>query len=154
MDKKDRSGAKELIRFVKFLLFSASAGLIQTALFYLLSLFLSNYWMCFLPALIASVVWNFTLNRRFTFQSAANVPIAMLKVFAYYAVFTPVSTILGDWLVEVRYVDSAIAKDIMFFATLVVNFVTEFLYQRYFVFRGKLDNRVSLLVQEQVSADK
>ena len=141
MDKDNRNGKKEFIRFVKFTLFSASAGLIQTGLFYLLSLLFSNYWVCYLPALIASVVWNFTLNRRFTFKSAANVPVAMMKVFAYYAVFTPLSTILGNWLVEVRYAGSPGIDTIVFFGTLVVNFVTEFLFQRYFVFRGKIDNR-------------
>jgi putative flippase GtrA len=141
MDKKDRNGKREFIRFIKFTLFSASAGLIQTGLFYLLELFFANYWACYLPALIASVVWNFTLNRRFTFKSAANVPVAMLKVFAYYAIFTPLSTILGNWLVEVRFAGSPAIDTIVFLGTLVVNFVTEFLYQRYFVFRGKLDNR-------------
>ncbi len=141
MDKDNRNGKREFIRFVKFTLFSASAGLIQTGLFYLLGLLFSNYWVCYLPALIASVVWNFTLNRRFTFKSAANVPVAMMKVFAYYAVFTPLSTILGNWLVEVRYAGSPGIDTIVFFGTLVVNFVTEFLFQRYFVFRGKIDNR-------------
>lgn len=141
MEKKDRNGVTELVRFLKFTLFSASAGLIQTGLFYLLGVFFENYWICYLPALIASVVWNFTLNRRFTFKSAADVPVAMMKVFAYYAVFTPLSTILGNWLVEVRFAGSPAIDTIVFLGTLVVNFVTEFLYQRYFVFRGKLDNR-------------
>ncbi len=142
MDNKNRNFKKEFIRFIKFALFSASAGLIETGLFYLLGLVPTfGYWTCYLPALIASVVWNFTLNRRFTFKSAANIPVAMLKVFAYYAVFTPLSTILGNWLVEVRYVDFPAAKDIVYFSTLVVNFVTEFLFQRYVVFRGKIDNR-------------
>jgi Predicted membrane protein len=142
MIKESSKSKKEFLRFIKFTLFSASAGLIETVLFYLLGLIPSfGYWACYLPALIASVVWNFTLNRRFTFQSAANIPVAMLKVFAYYAVFTPVSTILGNWLVEVRFVGSPGIKDIVYFATLVANFVTEFLFQRYYVFRGKLDNR-------------
>lgn len=142
MDNKKRNTKKELWRFVKFALFSASAGLIETGVFYLLGMVPAfGYWICYLPALIASVVWNFTLNRRFTFKSAANIPVAMLKVFAYYAVFTPLSTILGHWLVEVRYVDFPAARDIVYFATLLVNFVTEFLFQRFYVFRGKIDTR-------------
>jgi putative flippase GtrA len=142
MSKENGTAKKEFLRFIKFTLFSASAGLIETVLFYLLGLVPSfGYWACYLPALIASVVWNFTLNRRFTFQSAANIPVAMLKVFVYYAVFTPVSTILGNWLVEVRFAGYPAVKDIVYFATLIINFVTEFLYQRYYVFRGKLDNR-------------
>lgn len=142
MEKGDGRVAKELLRFIKFGLFSASAGLIEAGAFYLLGLIPGlNYWACYLPALVASVVWNFTLNRRFTFQSAANIPIAMLKTFAYYLVFTPLSTILGNWLVEVRYANVAAISDIVFFSTLLINFLTEFLYQRYYVFRGKLDNR-------------
>ena len=132
----------ELVRFLKFTLFSASAGLIQTLVFLFLEKALRlEYWACYLPALVASVVWNFTLNRRFTFQSAANIPVAMLKTFAYYAVFTPLSTILGDWLVKERFAGVSLIGDIVFAATLLLNFATEFLYQRYFVFRGKLDNR-------------
>ena len=143
-DMEDRSGKarRELWRFIKFGLFSASAGLIEAGVFYLLGLIPSlGYWACYLPALVASVVWNFTLNRRFTFQSAANIPVAMLKTFAYYAVFTPLSTILGDWLVEARFQGAFAIADIVFFSTLLINFATEFLYQRYYVFRGKMDNR-------------
>lgn len=138
-----KSGAKaEFLRFVKFGLFSASAGLIQTLVFlFLEKVLVLEYWVCYLPALVASVIWNFTLNRRFTFHSAANIPVAMLKTFAYYAVFTPLSTILGDWLVNERFAGVAAIGDIVFAVTLLVNFVTEFLFQRYYVFRGKMDNR-------------
>lgn len=139
---------KELKRFVKFGLFSASAGLIETGAFYLLGLVPGfGYWACYLPALIASVIWNFTWNRQFTFHSAARIPTAMLKVFAYYAVFTPLSTIIGDWLVEVRYAAYPAANDIVYFTTLIINFITEFLYQRYYVFRGKVDNRLGYEVE-------
>ena len=84
---------QEFIRFIKFALFSASAGLIEMGSFAPLNEFTAwSYWPCYLIALVLSVVWNFTLNRKFTFKSAANVPIAMAKVLAYYAVFTPLST--------------------------------------------------------------
>ena len=85
---------KELLRTIKFTLFSLSAGVIEISLFELLDK-LTNmpYWPCYLIALVASVIWNFTLNRNFTFKSANNVPIAMFKVFCYYLVFTPVTTI-------------------------------------------------------------
>ena len=90
---------KELFRVIKFTLFSISAGVIQIASFTLMNeVFLWNYWVCYLTALVLSVLWNFTLNRKITFQSAANVPIAMLKVAAYYLVFTPLSTWGGDQL--------------------------------------------------------
>jgi putative flippase GtrA len=86
---------------------------------------------------------EFSLNRRFTFQSAANIPVAMLKTFGYYAVFTPLSTILGDWLVKERFADVDAIGDLVVAATLLLNFVTEFLFQRYYVFRGKLDDRAN-----------
>ena len=126
MKTTDSGFKKELWRFFKFALFSASAGLIETGVFYLLGLVPAfGYWACYLPALIASVVWNFTLNRQFTFHSAANIPAAMLKTFAYYAVFTPLSTILGDWLVEVRFAAYSAAKDIVFFSTLLFSLIRE-----------------------------
>ncbi len=129
-------------RFVKFGLFSLSAGGIEAGLFYLLGLIPGlGYWACYLPALVASVVWNFTLNRRFTFQSAANVPRAMFRVFCYYAVFTPVSTVAGNYITEVTYPDSDLVYNLVFVITLLLNFVTEYLYQRFYVFRGEIDNR-------------
>ena len=85
---------KELIRTLKFVLFSISAGVIQIVSFTLLTEFTGlSYWPCYLISLVLSVLYNFTINRKFTFHSAANVPIAMLKVFLYYLVFTPLSTI-------------------------------------------------------------
>jgi len=142
MKSKDSKIMKELWRFLKFAFFSASAGLIETGLFYILGLIPSfGYWACYLPALIASVVWNFTLNRQFTFHSNVNIKSAMLKVFAYYAVFTPLSTIIGNWLVEVQFVGYPFINDVVFFSTLLINFITEFLFQRYYVFNGKMDNQ-------------
>jgi putative flippase GtrA len=151
MQKQKGTLWKELRRFVKFGLFSISAGLIETGLFYILGLIPSfGYWACYLPALVASVIWNFTLNRQFTFHSAAHIPTAMLKTFAYYAVFTPLSTILGDWLAEVRFAAYPIAYDIVYFSTLLINFITEFLYQRFYVFRGMVDNRS----EQEAAAEK
>jgi putative flippase GtrA len=142
MNKESSTFKKELWRFVKFGLFSISAGLVETGIFYLLGQVPSfGYWACYLPALIASVIWNFSWNRQFTFFSTAHIPTAMLKTFAYYLVFTPLSTILGNWLVEVRYAGYPAADDIVYFITLVINFITEFLYQRYYVFHGKVDTR-------------
>ena len=120
-----------LIQSLKFLLFSVSAGIIQVALFSILEIFKFNYWVCYLPSLIASVIWNFTLNREFTFKSANNVPIAMLKVAIYYVIFTPLSTWAGDALVAVGWNDFLVLA-----LTMVVNFVTEFLYSKFVTFRG------------------
>ena len=93
--------SSELWRAVKFVLFSASAGIIEIGLFTALNELTDwPYWPCYLIALAASVLWNFTLNRQFTFQSANNVPKAMLLVALFYAVFTPLTTLLGNWLAE------------------------------------------------------
>ena len=127
---------QEFIRFIKFALFSASAGLIEMGSFALLNEFTAwSYWPRYLIALVLSVVWNFTLNRKFTFKSAANVPIAMAKVLTYSAVFTPLSTLLGEYLAGTlgwnEYLVTAI--------NMLLNFGTEFLYQRTFVFGKSLD---------------
>ena len=92
---------KELLRTIKFTLFSISAGIIEIVIFTLLNEFTNlRYSICYLTALVASVVWNFTLNREYTFKSTANVPLAMSKVFIFYLIFTPTSTFLGDFLVK------------------------------------------------------
>ena len=92
---------KELIRKIKFTLFSISAGIIEIVLFTILNEFTNfSYPVCYLTALVASVLWNFTLNREFTFKSTANVPLAMTKVFFFYLIFTPTSTLIGNYLVK------------------------------------------------------
>ncbi len=127
---------KEFWRFVKFVLFSASAGLVEMGSFALLNEFTGwSYWPCYLIALVLSVVWNFTLNRKFTFHSAVNVPVAMLKVLAYYAVFTPLSTLLGDYLADTLHWNGYLVTIL----NMLLNFVTEFLYQRWFVFGKSID---------------
>lgn len=128
----------ELIRAVKFLFFSISAGVIELGSFALLNELTSfSYWPCYLIALVLSVLWNFTLNREFTFKSAANVPVAMLKVAAYYAVFTPVTTILGNYLAENLMWNEYLVTAI----NMILNFVTEFLYQRFFVYGKSIDTK-------------
>ena len=88
---------KEFIRMSKFLIFSNSAGVIEAAVFALLNeLTELPYWPCYLSALILSVVWNFTLNRQFTFKAANNITVAMAKVAAFYVIFTPITTIGGN----------------------------------------------------------
>lgn len=127
---------KELWRSVKFLLFSVSAGVIQIGSFSLLNELLHlDYWVSYLIALVLSVVWNFTLNRRYTFQSANNVPIAMLKVALFYVVFTPASTWLEHFLAGQQGWNEYLVTGI----NMVLNFVLEFLYDRFFVFRDSLD---------------
>ena len=127
---------KEFWRVVKFVLFSASAGLIEAGSIALLeTLTPLPSWACYLVGLVLSVLWNFTLNRKFTFQSAANVPIAMLKVACYYAVFTPLSTWGVKYLTETAGWSPVFADGL----SMLTNLVTEFLYQRFFVFGKSID---------------
>ena len=129
---------REAFRFLKFTFFSASAGLIEMGSFALIRELTDwSYWPCYLFALILSVIWNFTLNRRFTFRSAANVPIAMLKVLAYYTVFTPLSTLLGNYLAGTLGWNEYLVTGL----NMLLNFSTEFLYQRFFVFGKSMDSR-------------
>ena len=125
---------KQLRQAVKFTLFSVSAGVIQIGSFALLEVFNKDYWIPYLISLVLSILWNFTLNRRYTFKSAANVPVAMAKVFGFYLVFTPLSTYLGN-LAE----GAGVNDFIILIITMLANFVLEFLFCKFVVYRGKED---------------
>ncbi len=130
-----KKGSREFLRFIKFALFSASAGLIEIGVFTLLNeLAHLQYWVSYLVALVCSVVWNFTLNRRFTFRSANNVPKAMTLVALFYLVFTPLSTWLEHFLTGMQWNEYLVTA-----INMVLNFVTEFLYDRFVVFRDSID---------------
>jgi putative flippase GtrA len=129
---------KEVVRTIKFTLFSISAGIIEALVFALLKeVFHLSYWACYLPALIASVVWNFTLNREFTFKSAVNIPKAMVLVFLFYAIFTPVSTILGNYLAETLHWNGYLVTAL----NMASNFILEYLWDRLIVFRKTIDTK-------------
>ena len=143
---------KEIWRTVKFILLSLSAGAIQFGSFTLMfEVFHWAEWLSYLIALILSVVWNFTLNRKFTFKSVANVPIAMLKVTAFYAVFTPLSTWLEFILTEKLGWNGYLVTLINMF----LNFVLEYLYWRFFVFGKTIDtNDLAKKEQEKEAAEE
>lgn len=145
---------KNIIQAIKFLLFSASAGIIQAGSFAIMNEFIikmdfiqnlmnnhetfarimnNEYGPMYVIALVLSVLWNFTFNRKFTFKSANNIPIAMLKVFGYYAVFTPVSVIIGSHFTG-KY-DTELVKYLVLAITMICNFVTEFLFDKFVVFK-------------------
>lgn len=129
---------KELIRVIKFTLFSLSAGIIEILSFTLLNeLIHLPYWVSYVAALVLSVIWNFTLNRRFTFQSAANIPVAMFKVMMFYAVFTPLSA----WFEHIMTMKFGWNEYLATAVNMLINFITEFLYQRFFVFGKSIDTR-------------
>lgn len=148
-----KMGKKEnALQAVKFACFSASAGIIQIVTFTLLNellpttdstntitqwFFNSEYGGSYLVALTLSVLWNFTFNRKFTFKSAANVPVAMLKIFAFYCVFTPVTTILGEMVAQRFTAD--FVEYIILAVTMATNMISEFLYCRFFVYRNSMN---------------
>lgn len=128
---------KELWRTFKFVLFSISAGLIQVVSFTLMEEVLRlPHWVSYLVSLVLSVLWNFTLNRKFTFCSASNVPVAMLKVAGFYLVFTPLST---WWTAVLTGPEIGWNEYLVLALTMIVNFVTEYLFQRFVVFGKSLD---------------
>lgn len=133
---------KEWLRTAKFVLFSISAGIIQIGSCTLLNeIFQIPYWVAYLVSLCLSVLWNFTLNRKFTFQSAANIPIAMLKVAGFYLVFTPLSTWWSAVLTEQSY-GIMWNEYVVLIGTMLINFATEYLFQRFVVFGKSLDTAV------------
>ncbi len=147
MTKKENT-----IQALKFAAFSASAGIIQVVSFTLLNelvpqtdssnaimqwFFNSEYGASYLVALVLSVLWNFTFNRKFTFKSATNIPVAMLKVFGFYCIFTPVSTILGE--LAAQKMSWGFAEYIILGVTMITNMVTEFLFCRFFVYKDSMN---------------
>ena len=127
---------KEILRVIKFVLFSVSAGIIEIVSFTLLTQLTDwQYWPRYLIALVLSVLWNFTLNRKFTFKSANNVPLAMMKILAFYCVFTPVTTILGNNLAENLGWNEYLVTGL----NMLMNITTEYLYDRFVVFGKTID---------------
>ena len=158
-----KMGKKEnALQAIKFACFSASAGIIQIVSFTLLNellpttdstnaiaqwFFNSEYGGSYLVALTLSVLWNFTFNRKFTFKSAANIPVAMLKIFAFYCVFTPVSTILGEMVAQ-RFTASYV-EYIILAVTMATNMASEFLYCRFFVYKNSMNTLTDKASEEK-----
>lgn len=137
-NKPSLTAKQNAVQAVKFVLFSCSAGIIQAVSFALLNETVKwKYWPSYLIALTLSVLYNFTVNRKFTFKSAANIPVAMLKVFGYYCVFTPVSTVLGNYCKETLGINEYIVLAV----TMISNLVTEFLFCRFVVYRNSINTQ-------------
>ena len=150
MGEKTRAKA-EAWQAVKFTLFSASAGIIQIGtytLFY--EVFRWAPWLAYLVSLILSVLWNFTFNRKYTFRSDYDIKRAMLLTALFYVIFTPVSTWWTAALTgENPFTDTPadeqkalISPWIVQIGTMLINFVTEFLWQRFVVYRNRVDTTV------------
>ena len=136
--KKNADKNENMQHMIKFFLFSCSAGIIQAISFTLLyELIRFKYWPAYLIALILSVIWNFTLNRKFTFKSAANVPVAMGKILIYYAIFTPLSTWWGDALTNINW-----NAYLVLFITMFLNLVSEFIVTKYYVYKDQINTAI------------
>ena len=125
---------KQLMQALKFFLFSISAGVIQISSYAILNIFIEPHWIKNIISIVLSVVWNFTLNRKYTFKSTASVPIAMAKILGFYLVFIPLSSWLGNMLETIGVYDIIIEL-----LTMLCNFVLEFLFYKFVVYRGKED---------------
>ena len=126
---------REFLQAIKFTLFSLSAGIIQIVSFAIFNDVLKwEWWPSYLLSLVLSVLWNFTLNRKFTFQSASNVPVAMFKVFLFYLVFTPLTTVLGNYLTSSLHWNDYLVTGL----NMALNLITEFFYDKYVVFTDAL----------------
>lgn len=129
---------KEIFRTIKYALVAASAGIIQIGTFTLFNeVFHWEYWLAYLISLALSVIWNLTINRKATFKSNANYWVSLLKVIGYYCVFTPLSVFGGNALVKIGWNEYLVEV-----LSMLINFVTEFLFMTFVVFRGKIDNNV------------
>ena len=128
---------KEFLRVVKFTLFSISAAVVQLGSFTILNefVFKSGYWIQYIISIVLSVIWNFTLNRNFTFKSATNIPIAMFKSLLFYVVFIPVTALAGE------VIKAYINEYIILIATMILNFIGEYLYQRFYVFKDSIETK-------------
>ncbi len=147
ISKKDNG-----IMALKFVFCSTGAGIIQTVSFTLLNelskrtdlfdfipeeVINNEYGLFYFIALFLSVLFNFTVNRKFTFKSANNIPIAMLKVFGYYCVFTPLSIWWGNALTEIGWNEYLVLA-----FTMLINLSTEFLFNRFVVFKDSINSAV------------
>ena len=123
-------------QMVKFTLFSISAGIIQAASFTLFDAgFQFPYWLAYGLALVLSVLWNFTFNRKFTFQSAANVPRAMLLVFLFYVPFAPFTIWNEHFLADTHGWNEYAVLAI----NMALNLSLEYLWDNFVVYRNSKD---------------
>ena len=146
-NEKKPTGRHEALQALKFTLFSISAGIIQIStytLFY--EVFHWAPWLAYLVSLILSVLWNFTFNRKYTFRSDADLKKSMLLVALFYVVFTPLSTwwtaaLTGEnpFTGATASAEPLVNNYIVQAGTMLINFVTEFLYQKFVVYRGSID---------------
>lgn len=140
-EKPKLTRKQQFIEIVKFTLFSISAGVIQLVSDGLLCDWTGwlPWWPAYLISIILSVVWNFTLNRKFTFKAANNVPLAMSLVLIYYAAFIPLSVFGGDAVAAKLPANLGL---LVTFVLMLINFVTEFIWDKFIVFNQKITDKL------------
>ena len=146
-----RISAKQTVfQIIKFTFFFIFSGIIQAGSFTLLHEFARlPYWPAYLIGVVLSVLFNFTVNRRFTFKAANNIPVAMLKVAAYYVVFIPLSTWWGDALTQ----GAGWNEYLVLGGTMLVNLSTEYLFSRFVVYRGAMNTNQAAQKQQEKAQD-
>lgn len=154
-----RKKLEGVFQFIKYALCAASAGIIQLVLFTILQAVIpaTDKTIHFITedmelvafiattvALCASIIWNFTFNRKFTFKDASNVPKAMILAFLFYVPFYPFQT----WYVGTikpllaEHMNTDLAGIIAEGTVMVINFALEFLWQKFVVFRKPKEKEV------------
>lgn len=147
-NKEKLTPKQTVMQIVKFVFFSMGSGIIQTVIFTLLNEVVKlDYWSSYLPAIILSVLYGFTVNRRYTFKSANNVPVAMAKLAFYYVIFIPTATYLGD-LAE----SAGVNEYIVLVVTMLSNLTTAFLVNRFWIYRNSM-NTNKLAEKEKEKAE-
>lgn len=150
----DKAKKKEMLRTLKYVLVAASAGLIQFGSTAILSLiwpvekFTNGPVLFYLIGLVLSVIWNLTINRKYTFKSANNMGIAILWTVGFYIIFTPASLLLQGWLTNGVMIEGStlVLAHYLGWHTLigtiinmVLNLGLEYPFQRFIVFRNSID---------------
>lgn len=166
-----RAKRKGVVQFIKYALCAASAGIIQIVLFSILQTVLPKdmgnihfivedmqlgTFIATTVALCASILWNFTFNRKFTFKDAGNVPLAMFLAFLFYVPFYPFQT----WYVHTiktllsHHINVDGAGIIAEASVMAINFALEFIWQKFVVFRKPKDKKTATTQQEQNTAEQ
>lgn len=165
-----REKRKGVMQFIKYALCAASAGIIQIVLFSILQAVIPSNgktihfivedmdlvtFIATTVALCASILWNFTFNRKFTFKDAGNVPKAMILAFLFYVPFYPFQTwyvhTIKSLLVEAIGTDGAgiIAEG----TVMIINFALEFMWQKFVVFRKPKDKQENKTEENENSGE-
>ena len=143
-----KSGMQQFIEILKFTGFSISAGVIQLVSDGILCDWTGwlPWWPAYLISVVLSVIWNFTFNRKFTFKAANNVPLAMCLVLVYYCAFIPLSVFGGNAIAAQLPENLGL---LVTFMMMLINFVTEFVWDKFIVFNQKVTDRILNLFKKK-----